>query len=201
MVVGQIDLGRPEGGCLLHNPAQIDVGGADAALRHLPHPQRLVLPIQRKQVDHLVPGPEEVGLQQCVGVFRPAHRLPQVRPALEVARPCRRDQLEQDSGVLPHSGHPAQLLLRGVQHPGQRAEPLHQLVGQPVHIPLGDGVVQQQFQDPVVRPARQSPGGEFIFHPLPVPCMDGSAPLRHPCSLSFSVLFCRAQALAPYSSR
>ncbi len=39
--------------------------------------------------------------------------------------------------MLPHSGHPAQLLLRGVQHPGQRAEPLHQLVGQPVHIPRG----------------------------------------------------------------
>ena len=158
----RIDLGRPEGGCLLHDPAQIDVGGVQmlpsATFRT---PRGLVLAVQRTAGRSSRSGPRR---SRAPAVRRRppsgATDVPPGPPGSGGSAPAsRRDQLEQDSGVLPHSGHLAAAPPAAASStPAREPNLLHQLVGQPVHIPLGDGVVQQQFQDPVVRPARQSPG-------------------------------------------
>ena len=168
MVVGHIDSGRPQPQRLLRDPAGVDLGHFNAALGHPPHTQHLALAIQAQDIDHLVSGPKEVGLQPGVGVLRPVDHRRQPCPGALIAAQQGREHPQQHCGVLSHPRHLFQLLHRRVQRPGQGAEPLHQLVGQTVHIPLRDGIAQKQFQDLVVRPALQAPGQKFRLQPLPV---------------------------------
>ena len=87
---------------------------------------------------------------------------------------------EEGGGVLADALHLAQLVRGGVQHSGQGAEAFDELVGQAVHVALGQGVEQQQLQHPVTGPALNPPGQELRFHPLPV-----SAVVRHAVPLLF----------------
>ena len=75
--------------------------------------------------------------------------------------------------MLPHALYLAQLLHRRIQHSGQRAKLLNEVMGQAVYIPLGDGVKEQQLQHSVVGPALDAPGQKFRFHPLAVTGMTG----------------------------
>lgn len=81
--------------------------------------------------------------------------------------------------MLPHAGHLPQLVLGGVQHPRQGAKAIDEVMGQAVHIPLGDGVKQQQLQHPVVRPALQTPGAKLVLDPLPVSAVEMFGLFRH----------------------
>ena len=99
---------------------------------------------------------------------RPVDHSRQPCPGTLIAAQQGREHPQQHRRVLPHTRRLFQLLRRRVQRPGQRAKPLHQLVGQPIYIPLGDGVAQKQLQDLVVRPTLQAPGQKFRLQPLPV---------------------------------
>ena len=69
--------------------------------------------------------------------------------------------------MLPHATDLAQLLGRGVQHPGQGAEAVDELMGQGVGVAARVGVEQQQLQQLVVREGVR-PGQKFSFQTLAV---------------------------------
>ena len=106
-------------------------------------------------------------------------QLPRAGAALQIAAQHRREQLEHGGRVLTHPLHLHQLLRQGVQHAGQGAEPVNELVGQRVYIPLGDGKKQYQLQHPVVGPALNPPGEKFLLHPPPVSGVNGLLFLCH----------------------
>ena len=68
----------------------------------------------------------------------------------------------------PYAGHLGELFHRGAAHAVQVAKAVQQPVGQGIHIPLGNGVKQQQFQHHMglhmVKAAFQKP----VFQPLAV---------------------------------
>ena len=79
------------------------------------------------------------------------------------------EQPKQRSGIFAHALHPAQLLLRGFQHPVEAAEAFQQCVSQRIDVSLGNGVKQHQLQRLMVGKAVQPFPAEPFPHPAAVP--------------------------------
>ena len=141
--------------------------GVDVPLTQPSDAQHLVLAVHAQQAEQLVPGPEEIGPQELVVV--PAVPGDVVYPGAgsEVAAGQLFHCLEQHRPMLPHALDLAQLLRRGVQHPGQGAETVDQFVGQGIGVAAGIGVEEQQLQQLVVREGVR-PGQKFGFQTLAV---------------------------------
>ena len=75
--------------------------------------------------------------------------------------------------MLSQSGHFPQLIGRGIQNLGQRTKPVNQFMGQGIDVPLGDGVKQNELQNPVIGPSLKPPGQKLRLHSLAVASMDG----------------------------
>ena len=130
VVVGQHHSSGVEGEGGLGDETGGNSHGVDVPLTQPSDAQHLVLAVHAQQAEQLVPGPEEIGPQELVVV--PAVPGDVVYPGAgsEVAAGQLFHCLEQHRPMLPHALDLAQLLRRGVQHPGQGAETVDQFVGQ-----------------------------------------------------------------------
>ena len=114
--------------------------------------------VQAQDIDLLIRRAEEVGAQAGLGVLRAVDGPAAPGAARRSSAPEAPAACAGEGGVVPHAGHLLQLVRRGVQHPGQRAEPLQQLVGQGVHVPLGDGDKTAAAPAPGDRASPRRPG-------------------------------------------
>ena len=82
-------------------------------------------------------------------------------------------------GALAHAFHGQELVHPRLQHPVQGAEGIQQLMGQGIHVAIGDAVKQHQFQHLVIRKAIQPFPAEAFPHAPPVSIMHAHG--RAPC--------------------
>ncbi len=82
------------------------------------------------------------------------------------------NQAQQHRRLRSNALHLGQQLHRRGEHAGKASKPVHQGMRQGIHIPSGDGVIEQQLQGLVVGEAVQFIFQKALPHPVPVPVVD-----------------------------
>ena len=172
MTVGEIGLTGSALDDLFHDPPLIHQDDVHRPLTDPVAGQQLALGVGGEEIQRLHLQPYKAVAQYFGCLLCGSHRGARLDLVSMEAAQNGGKQLEQSGGVVADAHDLLQLLGSGLQYGVERAEPIHQLMGQGIHVPLGMGIEQDHLQQLVVMKSVAAVFQKLLLGSFPVPAVD-----------------------------